>query len=88
MRASKALVPNSAAGHHTAAARAFDALGEWFARATPGYERLLDGLDDLDVAVPVLVTRFADMPEPYRTVGSAEAVALARRIEAAARKAT
>jgi DNA-binding NtrC family response regulator len=55
-------------------------------RASRGYERLLDALDDLDVYVPVVVTRFALAPPWSRAVDGDVAREVLRSVEVAARR--
>ncbi len=53
-------------------------------RSAAGYEVLLDAIDDLDVHVPVVVTRFRDLPVSLRAADELEAAVVARCAEDAA----
>ena len=50
-------------------------------RTAPGFGRLLEALDDLELRVPVLVTRFSDVPRPYRATDAPVFACLVRRVE-------
>jgi DNA-binding NtrC family response regulator len=50
-------------------------------RSAAGYERLLDALDSLGVSVPVVVTRFKEVPSSSRCIDPAQVAALVRQVE-------